>query len=69
MNEIEKPTPKKRGRKPREIQRVALTIRVEPYVAMGFETMRLEVGMSQSEFLAHLVKIALINSMGGVPND
>ena len=68
MNDL-KETPKKRGRKPREIKRVALTIRVEPYVAMGFETMRLDVGMSQSEFLAHLVKIALINSMGGIPND
>lgn len=68
MNDLT-PAPKKRGRKPREIKRVALTIRVEPYVAMGFETMRLEGGMSQSEFLAHLVKIALINSMGGVPND
>ena len=67
MIEIEKPAAKKRGRKPREVKRVALTIRVEPYVAMGFETMRLEAGMSQSEFIAHLVKIALINSMGGNP--
>jgi hypothetical protein len=66
---IEKPVGKKRGRKAREIKRVPLTIRVEPFVAMGFETMRLEAGMSQSKFLTHLVKIALINSMGGIPND
>lgn len=66
MNEIEKPAGKKRGRKTREIKRVPLTIRVEPYVAMGFETMRLEMGLSQSEMLTHLVKIALVKSMEGI---
>ena len=67
MIEIEKPTPKKRGRKPRQIKRVALTIRVEPHVADGFETLRFELGLSQSEFMAHLVKMALITSLGGMP--
>ena len=60
------PKPKKRGRKPRTIKRVALTIRVEPYVAEAFDTLRHEKSMSQSEFLSHLVKMSLISSFGGI---
>ena len=38
----DKPEKKKRGRKPRKIKRVALTIRVEPHVADAVETLRHE---------------------------
>jgi hypothetical protein len=63
----DKPEKKKRGRKPRKIKRVALTIRVEPHVADAFQTLRHEMSLSQSEFMACLVKTALISSLGGMP--